>query len=428
MKLLHVTAHLGGGVGRALSRLADYRQRSGAAIDATFACLETPQDRRFADAIIETGASVVFAPDLDQLRRLIAENDIVQLEWWHHPLMARTLLDLGEVAARFVVWSHVSGLHYPAFPDAFLSAPHAFLFTTPASARFAHEHSETTFAVVNSSGGFDDLPDIARDAAAPARFGYLGAFNPAKIHPRFLDFARAVDLPGFVMDMYGDASVNPELSSADEPRIRLHGFVAKPAAIFPKLDVLAYLLNPSHYGTTENALLEAMASGIVPVVMDNPVEAGIVDHMETGIVVRDAAEFAQAVRLLAEDASLRLRLSRTAAERTRQTYSIETTARQLEDIYRAVLPRAAKRVNFAEVFGAAPQDIFTSCLGSYARLFTSPAAAGRDGRMAQDFIYEESKSSVSQFRKYFGEDDWLDLWADIVAEDQSARSTARGHP
>ena len=45
-----------------------------------------------------------------------------------------------------------------------------------------------------------------------------------------------------------------------------------------KFDVFAYPLNPNHYGTAEQVLQEAMAAGIVPVVMNNPAEKILVKH------------------------------------------------------------------------------------------------------------------------------------------------------
>jgi nitrogenase molybdenum-iron protein alpha/beta subunit len=108
---------------------------------------------------------------------------------------------------------------------------------------------------------------------------------------------------------------------------------------------------------------------LLPVVLDNPVEAGIVRQMETGIVARDPADFARAIRLLAKDTQIRQRLSRTATAIIRGHYSIETTARELERVYGQVLKWAAKTIDSSEILGPTPEDIFLSCLGSYAPPF-----------------------------------------------------------
>ena len=51
-------------------------------------------------------------------------------------------------------------------------------------------------------------------------------------------------------------------------------------------DIFFYPLQPDHYGTAENALVEAMSLGLMPVVLDNPAEMAIVRDGETGFVAR----------------------------------------------------------------------------------------------------------------------------------------------
>ena len=53
MKVLHLTAHLGGGVGRVLSRVAQLRRKSGSDIKDIFLCLEPPEKGQFIDALHE---------------------------------------------------------------------------------------------------------------------------------------------------------------------------------------------------------------------------------------------------------------------------------------------------------------------------------------------------------------------------------------
>ncbi len=96
MKILHVAAHLGGGVGKAHAALAEARRETGSQERHRFLLLEHPQDSRFAERIAAAGCEVVVSPPPDETARLVAEADILQIEWWGHPrlyeVLARTAL------------------------------------------------------------------------------------------------------------------------------------------------------------------------------------------------------------------------------------------------------------------------------------------------------------------------------------------------
>ena len=83
MKLLHVTPHLGGGVGKAHAALSAALPKE--AVEQTFLLLEAPRERRYLDQIEAGGARVIVADGLDQVARLAAKADIVQFEFWNHP-------------------------------------------------------------------------------------------------------------------------------------------------------------------------------------------------------------------------------------------------------------------------------------------------------------------------------------------------------
>ncbi len=78
MRILHIAAHLGGGVGKAHAEIVACDRSD---IHRHFALLEEPRDRRFADAILAAGATVEVVPDPAALARLTADADIVQIEW-----------------------------------------------------------------------------------------------------------------------------------------------------------------------------------------------------------------------------------------------------------------------------------------------------------------------------------------------------------
>ncbi len=421
MKVLHITAHLGGGVGKVLSRLVEFSAKRQDGVQHTVAILEAPEKLQFVDHVRRHGGRVEVGADPEQLRRYAESADIVQLEWWHHPALAE-LLAWGELPAmRLIVWSHVSGLHAPEIPSSFARLPHRFLLSSPCSWQSPglaalDESDRRRVAVVFSSGGFDDMPPApVRSGRRPPITGYVGTLNYAKLHPDLLDYLAAVKNPAFRLLVFGDSdAAGPLLADAEARglagRLQLKGYVADVAAELRTLDIFAYLLNPLHYGTTENALLEAMAMGVVPVVMNNPAESCLVKHQETGLIVDGPQGFADAIERLSRDHAERLRMSVNAAHDVRKRFSIESTAHQLTDHYRAVLQEPKRPFDFKAVFGTTPADWFLACQGKESWRFS-----GRPGARKMDrgphYLYEKTKSSVFHYHHFFPADRRLASWA-----------------
>jgi hypothetical protein len=248
--------------------------------------------------------------------------------------------------------------------------------------------------------------------------------NPSKLHPHIQEFLDAVTVPGFSVDLYGDASANPVLQSAQSSgntRFVLRGITDQPGNVLSSMDVFVYLLNPTHYGTTENALLEAMACGVVPVVLDNPVERSIVEHGRTGLVVDSPHSFSEAISYLYANPVEHQQLAAAAASTVRTQHSASRCGKQLEAVYLEVLNQPKRPYRFADIFGDTPADWFTSCLGSYAHCFQEGSElAGRQERLKHSFLYEKTKSSAFHFASYFPADHRLAGWASMLEADLAA--------
>ncbi|MEI6415053.1 MAG: glycosyltransferase [Pseudomonadota bacterium] len=174
-------------------------------------------------------------------------------------------------------------------------------------------------AVVSSGGGFGDFTEPNLDESEPLSVGYLGSLNFSKLHPEFVDYLAAVNLPNFRVRLIGDL-LNRDILEQQSTRagrpdlLEFRGYTQDVAAELRHVNVLAYLLNPRHYGTAENALLEAMSMGIVPIVLDNAAERNIVEHLCTGLVVRSPREFSEAVTWLENNPRKRVEIGRQAAD------------------------------------------------------------------------------------------------------------------
>lgn len=421
MRVLHLTAHLGGGVGKVLAGLvAESTRRQGGACHV-IACLEAPEKRTFLDRIRSHGGEVLVTPSVDQLDEEIKRADIVQLEWWHHPVMAGWLCSGVLSPMRLLVWCHVSGLYPPVIPPEFVLSVHRFLFTSPCS----WEHPALAAlrprlkgraAVVFSSGGFEDLPPPPdRVFETSLRVGYVGSLNFAKLHPRILDFVQAVRLPNFRLALVGDPVTGERLKAEAVvrgmgERIDVRGYQEDVRAELIGFDVFAYLLNPFHYGTTENALLEAMAMGVVPIVLDNPAERCVVSHGETGVMVDSPSRFADALDWLAAHPFERARLSANVSRMVRRRFAIGRTVAGLKHHYRRLLTEPKRSFDFRPIFGEEPADWFRSCQGDEAWRFQQDNVQRKASGRGPAILYERTKSSVFHYHAVYPQDQRLTQW------------------
>lgn len=424
MKVLHITAHLGGGVGKVLSRLVALSAQREDGIQHIIACLETPEKPYFVNYVRTYGGKVLICPGRETLNEAVATADIVQLEWWHHPVVAAWLGTRALLPMRLVVWSHISGLYVPALPLAFVTTPHRFLFSSPCTwshPEFAALPADTGGAVdaVFSSGGFDDLPDVpVRPVDGALRIGYLGTLNFAKLHPRLLDFVAAVDMENFRLVLVGDPSTGEALLNEAtrrglSDRLEIRGYRSDVAAELSGFDVLAYLLNPLHYGTTENALLEAMAMGVIPIVLDNPAERCLVRDGETGLIVDSPHAFAAALTRLSGEPDTRRRLSHAADQDVRRRFAIGHTAERLLVHYRAMMAEGKRTWDFRPIFGDSPADWFRSCQGPEAWRFRDDGTVDMCGE-PPPVLYETTKGSVFHYQRTFPDDPRLASWAQAI--------------
>lgn len=421
ISVLHITPHLGGGVGKAVSGLITRAQVSDASAKHVVACLEKPEKNQFLDQIRDGGGEVIVAPDRLRLDELVAVADVVQLEWWNHPATIECLCSLAPQPIRLMVWCHVSGLHNPIIPQGLMEASHRFLFTSPCSfearevSRLADQFG-SRLSVVSSGGGFEGLPEPKSDDQAPLSVGYFGSLNFAKLHPAYVDFLSAVNVPDFKVRLIGDL-LNREVlerQSDDAGRtgmLEFRGYTTDVAAELSAINVLAYLLNPRHYGTAENALLEAMAMGIVPVVLDNPAERNIVEHLRTGLIVRSPGEFADAVEWLEHNPADRFRLGMQAAGAVRGRFTPEKMEASFRTHYEEVMSEEKRLAPFKNIFGSKPDEWFLSCQSEPEVFGENGEIRLTKGSLSSFNLLEKTKGSVFHFLEYFPEASGLKDWA-----------------
>jgi glycosyltransferase involved in cell wall biosynthesis len=422
LRVLHLTPHLGGGVGKAISCLTAQACASGAQ-QHTVVSLETPEKPHAAIAISRCGARLLVAPSRTALERAVAEADIVQVEFWNHPATLKALCEAALPPMRLVVWCHISGVHDPIIPSGLMRGAHRVLFTsacsldTPEVCRLDPD-TRAKLDVISSGCGLHGLPSPRRNPGErSARIGYLGSLNFAKLHPEFVALLSpaARHVPDLRVHMIGETvnreTLESQCNAIGRPNLlAFHGFRSNVAAELSELDILIYLLNPRHYGTAENALLESMAMGVVPIVLDNPAERLIVEHGVTGFVARDANEVADALQRLLDDPELRSTMARRAAMHVRGNYQDARMAAAFDVHYRATMSQQKRAIDFRSLFGVKPSEWFQSFQRGDS-VFTADGAVAHVDPQRRHTLLERTKGSVFHFLANFPEDPLLRAWS-----------------
>jgi glycosyltransferase involved in cell wall biosynthesis len=370
MKVLHVTPHLGGGVGKAHAAICAALPKD---IGQTFILLEAARDRRYADMIETAGARVVTACSLDQVADLAGTADIVQFEFWNHPRLFACLARAAFPAMRSVFWSHISGLSRPVIQPGVIEQAGRFVFTTDASRAIPFlatlpEAARRNIAVINSGFGFAEAAPPKPRGGTP-RIAYLGTVDFVKMHPGFFDAIDRLDGLDIRVSVWGRVDPAGEVvararAMRHPERIQFGGHTDNPAAALAAADIFFYPLQADHYGTAENALVEAMSLGLTPVVMNNPAETAIVRDRETGLVARSVEECAALLQMLLGSPQLRETMSRNAARHIADTRTPARSAQQFVALWRGMLEEPGKTANFRSVVGDNPANWFlaTQCL------------------------------------------------------------------
>jgi glycosyltransferase involved in cell wall biosynthesis len=399
MKILHVTPHLGGGVGKAHAAISAVLPQDA---EQAFLLLEEPRDRRYADMIEASGARVVIAGNLDHGAALAAEADIVQFEFWNHPRMFECLARSAFPALRTVFWAHISGLARPVIQPGLIEEAGRFVFTTGASLAIpslailpASDHKK--IAVINSGFGFANAAQRAPSRDRNPVIAYLGTVDFVKMHPGFFDAIDRLDGNNILVSVWG--SVDPSGAVAARARAMRHperihfgGQTSEPAVALSRADIFFYPLQPDHYGTAENALIEAMSLGLCPVVLNNPAEKAIVRHGETGFVAQSLDECVAFLQSLLSSPDLRETLSGNAVRDVSENRTPASSARKFLDLWRGLLDEPPKPANFRAVVGDNPADWFlaTRCLPGE-QLATS----------GMDYQNAASKGAIGHFESAF---------------------------
>lgn len=414
MKILHIAAHMGGGIGSAYAGLGTCGQ------EQSILLLEPPQDHAALARVKAAGFRILQMADHPAVEQELRRADAVVFSWYHHPVLTKFLHDFPAIPIRSILWCHISGNYFPHIPAEFVMKFDQCMFTTPHSLELPQiralggDYAKEHFHVVYGLNDLSSYSNIRRERHDLFQVGYVGTMGFCKLHPNFVDYCAAVNLPQTRFMMVGTPLTQTELLTEAKKRgidlqFEFRGQMDDIRLALAQMDVFSYLLNPQHFGTTENALLEAMAAGLPVIALDQCVERHIIRDGVTGFLVNSPEEYGESVRLLHEKPDKAREMGMCAQADVLARYDL----RKNREHFLAACDRAVaveKAIHrFDDFFFGEPADWFLSCVGADRQCF--------EENRAQDaglIFHERTKGSPTHYHNYFSGDERLKRWAEQV--------------
>lgn len=416
MKILHIAAHMGGGIGSAYVGLGTCGQ------EQSILLLEPPQDQAALDKVKAAGFHVLQDAGDSVVEQELRQADAVVFSWHHHPAMTRFLQRFPAIPIRSVFWCHVSGNYFPHIPAELVKKFDSAIFATPFTlelpqiralgSAYLQEHCSVVYGLNNLSR----FARVQRKTSGPYTIGYVGTIGFCKLHPDFVEFCSAVKIPDVRFLLVGAPSAREQLleSAARKGIADRFEFCGQMADITPALaqmDAFGYLLNPQHFGATENALLEAMAAGLPVAALDQCVERGIIRDGETGLLIRTPQEYGAKIQTLYADSAFASQIGAAARTDVLARYDIDINRQRFLSSCKRTLEKNKRIHRFSDFFSGKPADWFLSCVEAD-RICFEEDRAEESGLI----FHERTKGSPIHYHKYFPEDERLSRWAEQLSK------------
>jgi len=387
----------------------------------------------------ECGIELLRPANYSELLRLVADHDIVLVQWWNNPEVDN-LLRTQLPPCRLAAWIHIGGHHDPqGIPDAliplldFAIAGSPYTYESAAFASLSDGARSAKTAMVYDATDFARLADVRKVPHEGFNIGYIGTVDFSKMHPNYVRMSAGARIPGARFIVCGPGGEQDtiraqaaQLGRADSFDVR--GMVQDIAPVLSALDAYGYPLCEENYAAAELNLQEVMFCGIPPVVFPyGGVKHLVVDNF-TGYIVRTEQEYAQALEHLFNSPYDRARIGRNAAEYARQIFGAEHAARKLNPLLESIM-RGEKRSrapfgsvsSVASPAGTPGAARFLESLRDSREPFNAtlqggdlPSLFGADARiMAASTLLK--RGGVKNYRRFHSTDPSLCFWSGLAS-------------
>ncbi len=391
------------------------------------------------------GIDVLNAPTSERLMEEMEAADLVKLHFWNTPEL-QELLERDLPAMRLLLWSHVAGHTSPqVLPPELAGAAGLVVATSALNARAVAAalgvEGEPDLPMIPPVGGWDGIdagPSAAHDGFV---VGYLGTVGFSKMPNEFAELCAGVRIPEVRFAVYGSGDAVRYLPGqlaelGVDDRFEFHPHVREIGPVLESFDVFGYPLRRDCSGSSELVVKEAMYAGVPPVVLPHAGLDELVDHGHTGLIARDATEYARSIERLHDDPAERERLGANAHDHAEREWSPEAVG----PLWRAVLARALKepKRKQAALFPAPAPEIegasrFVRGLGPEAAAFRSSMGHADASPADADFEIGRCTPPVGigggglvDYARHYPEDRLLALWSGLYMAANGQAALAAG--
>lgn len=380
MKVLQVTTHLGGGVGKAIAGLISMVDKNN--IEHEVLILEELINEKYKNKLLLNGIKVNNINNIVDLKKYMNTFDIIIINWWNNPVMSNFLMKFPEIKTRIVLWSHVNGNTYPCLPVPFLQIFHKVLFTS----EFSYENSlwskeekkqiREISNVIYGFGDFDPTKMLYKNKYSinkKINVGYIGTLNYSKMNKNFINISEKIINfnKNIEFNLYGEIGndlLNDINKSKNKDKFIINGYSNEVNNEMLKMDIFGYILDEDNYGTTENVLLEAMAVGLPIITLNQNSEKYIIKDKYSGILANDYFEYINKLVLLSQNEKAREYLGKNARRTVIKNFNSISNVNKYISICNDLLNKEKTHINFNELIGYKPIEWFLYFSGKYVNL------------------------------------------------------------
>ena len=443
--VLHIATNLNGGPGRVHLSTLKFSKNTTASFAHEFLILDEKHVTsdslklfsEYSDCL-HIGKNEAF------IKEKMDEADIIQIDWWNHPLIYNLLINFTFPPSRVILCSHVNGLSRPniitkglvEFSDIFLATTKATrkhpLLQSEANIQHHKKLRYATFPI-----DFERFGTIKPKAHEGFNVGYVGTFDYSKMHRNFLSMSAAVNVPKIkfiICDQSGDKeNIKLEAQKYSAGKFQFMGFIENIKSIFEVIDVFGYPLNANHFGGGEQVIVEAMYAGLPVVAFSNPSEQEIISHNETGILVKDEQSYAEAIKALYLNPGERTRIGMNARRHVIEQLDPLKLFQKLESIYKEVMgfDKISRTFNtLIKKSGVSKNDLgarlFVESLGHKGSEFLQSFESGIEKsnnninkiiKKVEIGMKTITKGSILQYLYFFPNDPFLNFWANLISQE-----------
>lgn len=412
--VLHIIQQFSsGGAGRALEALATFSYRSKHQIISLVSA--TPEARR---RLKVSTVPLLEEPTEGQLASCISKADVVQIHFWNTPELYELMTR--EHTCRLVIWSHVKGS----------TAPHIVIPEfTGYSQVLVHTCSTADPRGITIRPASPDQFSFRTDSSGdhhPLVVGIFGSLHSSRMCSEALDVFAQANCPDSQLRVVGQGDlINQWQQQVRALNIKqcvhFRGFATDVVAELAQMDVLLHLPRPDSYATADLALQEALAAGVVPVVLAGTPAVDLVKHNVDGMIATNLQQCAEHLQTLDTDRQLLQRLRSAGQARAKQNLSPHRCARAFDHLYEQMCPSPKQARRLQLKAGNSGSERFMASLGAAAKVFRlsaerSPGWQQADHQIAcsDAALVGAGAGGILHWRGAYPNDPWLRYWAGLV--------------